>query len=434
LRLARKHELADEEKRRTIADLRESGMVIERRQDPEVPFGVRAIESGIEVDGIWISRSNTPLTQSLKDLAVADRSSGSSLHSLSDSSTGAPTVEHNTHDTILQPVRPSWNLAESAAPSGFGPPVRTSIMGNKRLEYKPKRSSQLRFSSYGSQYDEATLDQLEGVSVRPKRPSTKSQRSKHMSKGEEPKDSSSDHADNERTSSSSESDLTVSTESKIIRHGSRQYHAIMAQTAEEADLQMQADALESVGTIVMPFSGDYSAVASAYESPHGSPNTSPRRSERNQYETVPTTQTPPIPPRDPRRKSAKSYVNEASALHQTLLPPARQRPLSPEFGAGIIHTNKAIRKVNSAFQVLPAGTFGPRMGSFADRVLRSPDPDSRPESPYWRRSPRADARMVYESPKAHKLQKKPPISATTTKKGYLSAEVVREGDSTILLY
>lgn len=27
----------------------------------EVPFGIRAIESGIEVDGVWISRSNTPV-------------------------------------------------------------------------------------------------------------------------------------------------------------------------------------------------------------------------------------------------------------------------------------------------------------------------------------------------------------------------------------
>lgn len=39
-------------------------MVQKRRlmdQDgPNVPFGIRAIESGIEVDGVWISRSNTP--------------------------------------------------------------------------------------------------------------------------------------------------------------------------------------------------------------------------------------------------------------------------------------------------------------------------------------------------------------------------------------
>lgn len=30
----------------------------------EVPFGIRAIQSGIEVDGVWISRSNTPVASS----------------------------------------------------------------------------------------------------------------------------------------------------------------------------------------------------------------------------------------------------------------------------------------------------------------------------------------------------------------------------------
>jgi hypothetical protein len=30
----------------------------------EIPFGIRAIQSGIEVDGVWISRSNTPIGSS----------------------------------------------------------------------------------------------------------------------------------------------------------------------------------------------------------------------------------------------------------------------------------------------------------------------------------------------------------------------------------
>lgn len=38
-------------------------MVQKRRMvddGPSIPFGIRAIESGIEVDGVWISRNNTP--------------------------------------------------------------------------------------------------------------------------------------------------------------------------------------------------------------------------------------------------------------------------------------------------------------------------------------------------------------------------------------
>ena len=35
-------------------------------EDPkdEIPFGIRAIERGLEVDGVWISRTNTPVGSS----------------------------------------------------------------------------------------------------------------------------------------------------------------------------------------------------------------------------------------------------------------------------------------------------------------------------------------------------------------------------------
>ncbi|KAJ8132807.1 hypothetical protein O1611_g819 [Lasiodiplodia mahajangana] len=54
-RLLKKHALIDEEKRVRQTTLRKSGL---RRV--EIPFGVRAIQSGVEVEGIWISRPVTP--------------------------------------------------------------------------------------------------------------------------------------------------------------------------------------------------------------------------------------------------------------------------------------------------------------------------------------------------------------------------------------
>jgi hypothetical protein len=39
----------------------------------EIPFGVRAIESGIEVDGVWISRSNTPVGSSRSSIMMETR-------------------------------------------------------------------------------------------------------------------------------------------------------------------------------------------------------------------------------------------------------------------------------------------------------------------------------------------------------------------------
>lgn len=47
---------------RAAADLAERGEITERaRSGTEEPFGVRAIEAGHEVDGIWNSRTATPL-------------------------------------------------------------------------------------------------------------------------------------------------------------------------------------------------------------------------------------------------------------------------------------------------------------------------------------------------------------------------------------
>jgi len=51
---------------------------IEARPLSHIPFGIRAIESGIEVDGIWISPSATPILP-----ASGESSSGSSYKPLS---------------------------------------------------------------------------------------------------------------------------------------------------------------------------------------------------------------------------------------------------------------------------------------------------------------------------------------------------------------
>ncbi|KAK8095382.1 hypothetical protein PG999_013404 [Apiospora kogelbergensis] len=57
-RSVRKHEILDEEKRSRLSEMRKSGLPVGKKAD--IPFGVRAIQSGIQVDGIWISRPGTP--------------------------------------------------------------------------------------------------------------------------------------------------------------------------------------------------------------------------------------------------------------------------------------------------------------------------------------------------------------------------------------
>ncbi|KAK0672856.1 hypothetical protein QBC41DRAFT_242689 [Cercophora samala] len=73
-RLVRKQELLDEEKRLRVEEMRRSGLGMKRTND--IPFGVRAIQGGVEVDGIWISR---PTSQD--DPATAKPVSSSSTES-----------------------------------------------------------------------------------------------------------------------------------------------------------------------------------------------------------------------------------------------------------------------------------------------------------------------------------------------------------------
>ncbi|KAK1979081.1 hypothetical protein LZ30DRAFT_597704 [Colletotrichum cereale] len=66
-----RQEIIDAEKRAHAAELASTGLPLPPRKKSEIPFGVRAIQSGIEVDGIWISRPNTPSTESPPNSARA---------------------------------------------------------------------------------------------------------------------------------------------------------------------------------------------------------------------------------------------------------------------------------------------------------------------------------------------------------------------------
>jgi hypothetical protein len=69
----------------------------------DIPFGIRAIESGIEVDGVWISRSNTPVGSS--------RSSMTGIQ--------LPKSHNSSQLDLRQPVIPDSSRNSSRAPSSF---------------------------------------------------------------------------------------------------------------------------------------------------------------------------------------------------------------------------------------------------------------------------------------------------------------------------
>ncbi|CAK7212130.1 hypothetical protein SBRCBS47491_001368 [Sporothrix bragantina] len=74
-RQVRRQEVIDEEKRARLTEMRKVGMSSptgltatggRKQRTSEIPFGVRAIQTGVEVDGIWISRPTTPSRSSSK--------------------------------------------------------------------------------------------------------------------------------------------------------------------------------------------------------------------------------------------------------------------------------------------------------------------------------------------------------------------------------
>ncbi|EMD88323.1 hypothetical protein COCHEDRAFT_1227496, partial [Bipolaris maydis C5] len=65
-RKLRKYSKVDKGKRAQSPEMLEAQPVTQVNEDAkdEIPFGIRAIQSGIEVDGVWISRTNTPVGSS----------------------------------------------------------------------------------------------------------------------------------------------------------------------------------------------------------------------------------------------------------------------------------------------------------------------------------------------------------------------------------
>jgi hypothetical protein len=169
-RFVARQEVIDEEKRTRIQRLRDSGIQIESRKGKDIPFGIRALESGIEIDGIWVSsNSATSVPASLKEArnnlseessSVAQkeypRLTGSELARRLEAYKDE--IEESSYGRSIIPEINEQDSMPSSLHPGKGP---------QRPAYKPRRASQLRFSTHGglggeAQVHEDTLYHLEG--------------------------------------------------------------------------------------------------------------------------------------------------------------------------------------------------------------------------------------------------------------------------------
>ena len=145
-----------------------------RSQRQQIPFGVRALESGIEVDGVWISGTNTPSSMpGSPSIAAIKAQPPPGAHSLEASSSNS----EMSRIEIPQPVHGYPGMNHSSGPSyknstPVDRPVSSERQQKKqppfdypsvgRPTYQPRRSSQLRFSNSLDPQNSEALAALEG--------------------------------------------------------------------------------------------------------------------------------------------------------------------------------------------------------------------------------------------------------------------------------
>ncbi|PVH87373.1 hypothetical protein DL98DRAFT_271886 [Cadophora sp. DSE1049] len=348
-RLVQRQELVDEEKRTRIQQLRNSGQIVESRKSYDIPFGVRAIQSGIQVDGIWISQTATPIPSQLK---LGHIRSGSSDNIAGTESSKEAEVSGESIPKALRPSsREGRSLFRNSNSSGMF--QVQDLMGEQpntagsRSAYKPRTASHLRQGSHGV-YDEETLGQLEGKA------SPKRKVQAHRPRGSRNLDvegESSSAADNERSSdASSESDASLSHKPHLTGDASREALLKDMPSADIASLSLSTVTSAKPINIVQP----QTSRAEYFSIPIESPN-----EEGSDPFATPFMSPLGSPEMKPQHSPTSAHPNWLDGQQHSA---SRTRSPSP-FVPGELHVNKSVRKVNSGFEVLPAGTFGLPAGS-----------------------------------------------------------------------
>jgi hypothetical protein len=356
-RLVKREEGKDEEERIKVEELRQSGQMIELRKGQDIPFGVRAIQSGIQVDGIWQSKDSTPIPASLKfghmrnsssSISGSQSPSSPSLDvSQAASSRGRSSCRPNESGIfpLDQPGLEDFKAAETQDTRGY------------RSLYKPRRSSHLRYGSHGeTTYNEDTVDQLEGKAVQEQE---HSQRPGGTQSTEvEGVALQGAAADNER-SSGSETDVTLSN-----KHAQPRFHRqslpIQHFGGKLLPEQIKGPLSRSLRASLLSRSSNAEYFAVTLEPP-----------EQEKPDLFVSQLSGPMEVAlSPFRPPYAQTAGELTASGESQVPLLSISRVPSPFIPGELHMNKTARKVNSGFEVLPAGTFGVLPDTKVKRVDR----------------------------------------------------------------
>lgn len=148
-----------------------------RSQRQQIPFGVRALESGIEVDGVWISGSNTPASTPGSPNSAVMKMQPTQRDQRSEASSS---ISEMSRIDVPQPVHEYSGTNHSAGPSHKLPtpldrpisserhhskPPNSDHQKHGRPTYQPRQSSHLRFSNSLSPEDSEAFAALRDRTV-----------------------------------------------------------------------------------------------------------------------------------------------------------------------------------------------------------------------------------------------------------------------------
>ncbi|KAF2743118.1 hypothetical protein M011DRAFT_497116 [Sporormia fimetaria CBS 119925] len=384
----RKYAKVEKGKQAQTPEMMEAQPISEEEKE-DIPFGIRAIESGIEVDGVWISRSNTPVgssRSSITDVKLSRSHNNSQLelpkaiHGSSSRSSLA-----SSFDRAVSAERLMTNQSRSSSP------------GHENARTRPPVASSSRYSNTNLSRNSATLQALEG----PQDPASISAKTGQSSS-------------RSRQSSARTSDET---DYMTIPEGRPYEAAYLNPIPKHAPLSVPNDPRTDLDLLqthrlshvaetgqLTPrvrrpgHSGEWASVADNVRAPHEISNT-------NGVDFfVPQQKTPSPPPNplagppldavDPRPADqypagqypeSHSGQRQAAPLLETYATQARQAPESyqprgpdyepeealhsePQSGQSSQRQSQVLRKVNSGFEILRPGTLGEPPSPEEDRT------------------------------------------------------------------
>lgn len=351
-RILAKHALLDEEKRTRQMELRKSGLPAGRRVD--IPFGVRAIQSGVEVEGIWISRPVTPL-----EVRSSSKASSTTLEIV-----GEPRSGDKGKGVLGKPTATVTEVEPTPKPSPRPSPTSSTFDQSIQLEMggtptlgpqttylqpfpsqRPLNDNNNPNNVYVNRYFNPTT-KPRGTALGPfietYVPTSSSSSINSMSSRARP-------VIMDRESDVSDDGLGFShLRYQIEGHGQGRGSGVRPAAPVATYYRSPFDESETPPSLTMPSSAAQSQGSSRY--------CSRVRAETrgNAFDSSPesdNTRTP-MSPSNANIPSASASTPSRSSLASTRPTPVRT------YTTADIRENTQARRVNAGFEVLPAGTFG----------------------------------------------------------------------------